>query len=505
MPVSNTRHFARLAAAVFACGLLYAAAQPDRGHAGLAFVALVPLLAVLRGRSLAERLLLGGAAGSLAGTLVVAGPMTVAIAGYFGLGGGPSTAGALGLAVLFGGGSFLAFAALAGRDPDPLRVAAAWAISEWLRGWVATGMPWALLAHALVPMPAALGAARIGGAWLVSGLVALLNAVIVTLVTAPESRRRTCLLGGAGLLGLLLPAFLTSPATSVRVAADATSAPGWLRVAVVQTVRPQHPRGSFAEADDVIQQAIRGTRADAGLVLWPESTVRFVMPENRSRLASLLGVAPPGPDRWLVGAPRSDEEGRLANAAVLVSRGATELGAHEKTILVPFSERPIEPLKPHASRKAATRAGDRARTVSVAGIQFGPLICYESLFADVARESVRQGADVLVNLTNDAWFEGGRGVEQHFAATVLRAVETGRPLLRSAHGGVTAAVDPRGRVVARAPRGTEASLSVDVRVARGATPYVRLGDLTLLWAPLWLAAAGLRRDARGRREGTPLA
>ncbi len=478
--------------------LLVAASQPDWGAWPLAFVALMPLLHGLRGRTLGARLLVGFCAGSLAGLFVVGAPMVVAISSYFGTSLVSSAAGSLALATLFGGVPFVVFAALAGEEPDPIRVAAAWALSEWTRGWLATGMPWALLSHSLVPVPVLLGAAALGGAWLVSGLLAMLSACLLDLVSGFGSRRGAALLAALGVLALVAPALILPARPGVRLAEGASAETGWVRVGLVQTVDPGLPTRSPAEAAAVMQQAVRNSPAGAALVVWPESAVRFVLPENRGRLATLLASTPPGPGRWLVGAPRSGERGRLSNAAVLVDRSGAERGYHEKTVLVPFTERPVPWLQRLVGRDASTRAGQAPSTVAVQGLRFGPLVCFESLFPAVARRSVIRGADVLVNLTNDAWFGDSRGLDQHFAAGVLRAVETGRPLLRSAHGGTTAAVDGQGRVVARVPRGASAALLVDVAPSPESTLYTRLGDAALLWAPTWILASSLRRRARSR-------
>ena len=134
----------------------------------------------------------------------------------------------------------------------------------------------------------------------------------------------------------------------------------------------------------------------------------------------------------------------------------------------------------------------------VAGQRFAFNICYEDLFGEELLESIRgpQGATVLVNVSNIAWFGNSQALPQHLAIARMRTLETGRPMLRATNTGVTAAIDHRGRVVARLPNYTEASLDVTVRGTTGLTAYVRLGNaiaLGLCAALLglaWMAGAG---------------
>jgi apolipoprotein N-acyltransferase len=129
----------------------------------------------------------------------------------------------------------------------------------------------------------------------------------------------------------------------------------------------------------------------------------------------------------------------------------------------------------------------------------GVSICYEAIFPGLARDFVRSGAELLVNVTNDGWYGRTSAPFQHLAMARLRAVETGRYLVRAANTGITAVVDPRGRVLAETSLFSETALVADVAWTRETTPYVQLGDI-VGWACVGLAAilAGARF---GRRRG----
>jgi apolipoprotein N-acyltransferase len=172
----------------------------------------------------------------------------------------------------------------------------------------------------------------------------------------------------------------------------------------------------------------------------------------------------------------------------------TLLATYDKMHLVPFGETSTWLLPAALQRSLGVlddySAGDTATLFDVAGVRAGILICWEGIYASTARALSRAGADLLVNLSNDDWFGGHAATEQHFRATLLRAVETRRFLLRATNSGVTAIVDPRGIVVASAPPGAPAVVTDHVVAVSVTTPYVRGGDV-FAWACLVVALGAL--------------
>ena len=142
---------------------------------------------------------------------------------------------------------------------------------------------------------------------------------------------------------------------------------------------------------------------------------------------------------------------------------------------------------------AGIEAGLAPVALLLDGATLGPLICYEMLFAGLARSQVRAGADLLVNLSHDGYFGGEAGARQHLTAAILRAAELGRPVLRATSDGFTVAIDARGRIQARLPAGQPGVLVVDVWPRSSATPALGVGNGLAIAAALAIALMGIRQ------------
>jgi apolipoprotein N-acyltransferase len=336
----------------------------------------------------------------------------------------------------------------------------------------------------------------------VSGLVALGNGVVAELIHATRARGIRAVhlrgaLAAAAVFALLLGASLGyGAARRDALPADPTG----LRVAVVQANEAPDLRwrsatahrvfGTYAELTrGALEAETAGGRPD--LVVWPENALQL-SPRDPSVALALDGLATDVP--LLLGAPRYDERGHAYNSAwLLLGGGRSEV--YDKRRLLPFAE-----TRPFGSGLRARREGDLAvgsfaggSTPGLLGLgreKLGVLICLEALYPALPRELARAGATVLVNLSNEGWFRGRGGAEQHLAPAVFRAVETRLPLVRSTTTGVSAVIDPSGRQLAALGRGRAGVLRE--ALARGAaspTPYVRFGDaFALACVGLWIAA-----------------
>jgi apolipoprotein N-acyltransferase len=346
------------------------------------------------------------------------------------------------------------------------------------------GFPWNETASALAGHPHLLRSLPVWGA---SGLGWALVAVGSGLwgLTRRELRRTAAaVVGVAAALAVSLS----------LVAPDATPAGDVVRVAVIQpgtSLEEKWDPSQWREIADRVWSLTRSAAArGAGLVLWPESAVPFSIesdPEYRAAVESLareLGVD------ILLNSVGALEEGGYTNSAYLVSPLGLSPARYDKVHLVPFGE-----FVPGWARFAFTEALVREvgnftpgaePTVVPARAPVGVAICFEVVFPDLVTAEVRAGAEVLATLTNDGWYGFSWAPRQHFAQVVLRAAENRRFFARAALTGISAVIDPHGRVVARLAVGDSGLLVEDVQPMTGLTPRARWGDW---WAVLCVISA----------------
>jgi apolipoprotein N-acyltransferase len=340
----------------------------------------------------------------------------------------------------------LSFGLLFALTPTPLSRVGGWVLLEWLSEQGDLAFPWGLLGYALLEAPG-----RLLAAW---GGIYLLSLLVLLFAWGLERRSWSFLLPWALLWLLPLP----------------EARPEGMALLVQGNINPL--RKFQGELDEAVYLRLtkEGLKAhpEAQLVVWPETAVWRI---------------PEGVDGVLEGRPLLTGLNLFGpNRAVLYQEGRI-LAHYDKTRLVPFGERfPFREALGgvYAFFFRAMGLGevlDRTPGKDLRPLgPYGVMICYESVFPSVARGLARSGAEVLVLLTNDAWYGPSYGGRQHFALGRLRAVETGRWLLRAGNDGITASVDPYGRVVAAIPPHREGFLLAPYALLSGETPYVRLGD-----------------------------
>jgi apolipoprotein N-acyltransferase len=205
------------------------------------------------------------------------------------------------------------------------------------------------------------------------------------------------------------------------------------------------------------------------------------------------------------------ERTRYYNAAFLVSPDGRQSAVYRKVHLVPFGEYvPLRRLlffaQPLVEGVGDFAAGDAVTPLDLGDRRITTAICYESVFPYLAREAVLGGSRLLTAITNDAWYGWSSAPYQHFEQGSLRAIEFGRYFVRAANTGISAIVDPYGRVVARSGLFETATLEGDVRLLEGRTVYATIGD-----SPAWACVAVTlitllvtrRRAPRPRARGCP--
>jgi len=228
------------------------------------------------------------------------------------------------------------------------------------------------------------------------------------------------------------------------------------------------------------------------ILIWPETALPFFLTDQPNALAAIGALLPPG-TTLVTGAARDepgpdpDAEGRVFNSIYVIGEDGVIREAYDKVHLVPFGE--YLPFDGFFSRfglhqmvalPGGFSAGRRLRTMAIDGAPpFGPLICYEIIFPGAATDS-RQRPGWLLNVTNDGWFGDTPGPYQHLQQAIVRAVEEGLPLARAANTGISAIVDPYGRVRASLELGKAGIVDGGLPAALPLTLYARWGDLVFL-------------------------
>jgi apolipoprotein N-acyltransferase len=249
---------------------------------------------------------------------------------------------------------------------------------------------------------------------------------------------------------------------------------------------------------------LNGAQRHPDLIVWPESPAPFYTSDPLYR-DTLTNVARVGQTWVLAGSlgiqnasQTPDQATHLFNSAVLVSPAGEWVGRYDKAHLVPFGEYvPFKELFSFAgglTKEVGDFSTGSSRAPLQAGeVKLGVFICYESIFPDEIRQPVAAGAQLLVNVSNDGWYGDSGAYAQHLKQARMRAVENNRWLLRDTNTGVTASIDPYGRVVASAPRKTRTALDAPYALSSVTTFYTRHGDwFAYLCAIISVAALFLR-------------
>lgn len=335
--------------------------------------------------------------------------------------------------------------------PPVLRVvgiASVWTTVEVLRASDPFGNVWATLGQAFAGMPVLREAAAYGGEAFLGWSAAICGAAIGVGVQPDADTQSASNCMKLAFLSLLVLAGL-GLAEQERDQQIAPHPP--LRVAVVQAEIPGRDVWDPArrvEHWNAYMDATRGLEpGTVDLIVWPESAVPFLLDSDASARSRLSGLASSLRAAILLGAPRSESagEGRAAvyNSAWFFPPDAAEPLTYDKQRLLPYVEH--SPAAPSEFADTGDyQAGKRPAWFDVKGWMVSPLVCFEAVYPGYAREAVLGGADLLVNLSNDAWFSGGAGPEQHYAMSSLRTVELRRPMVRAANGGVSGAIAPDG-------------------------------------------------------------
>ena len=383
-----------------------------------------------------------------------------------------------------------------------LMFAGTWLLLDWVRGWLLTGFPWLYSGYALVDTPLA-GLAPLGGIWAVTLAAVVLSATVVAMI---EQRGRA--------FGPLAVSVVAIVAALIGGQMEFTRPSGERQqVALVQGNIPQDLKwlATMREQTRDIYAGLTNDLPGDTLVIWPESAmIEFYQDIKEFVDGEGQAVAAKG-GALISGLPWRDESRSPVtyHNSIAVVGTHHDNGVYHKQKLVPFGEYvPLQGLLRglipffDLTMSSFTPGRESQPNLHALGQEIAPFICYEILYPDlVARRSA--GADVLLTISNDAWFGTSAGPHQHFQMTRLRALETGRWLLRATNNGITAVVAPNGKVMERLPQFQRDVLLADYQPRQGNTPFMVAGAWPSLLLALAFVVLGRGRKARSLMDNFP--
>ena len=394
----------------------------------------------------------------------------------------------------------------------PWIIAAVWVLLDWILSWLFTGFPWAVLGYSQYQSTWILPIAAIGGVHSLSYILVAANAAIAQLLGC----RRTVW----ALVALCVPCLAGSLAAHLIVPGQAQELPS-LHVGIVQGSVEQGAKWQSVSLTQTTGRHLRLARqldtskGPLDLIVFPETAFPFRLdhPNYEIHRRWLAELSAESGASLLVGALGSTSERGdkgLFNRAYLID-GETTAGFADKVHLVPFGEYLpmkwifgyLDELTAESGAFDPGQLGHKVLNLPAAAervaVRFSVFICYESIFQEIARQQTLDGAEFLINTTNDGWFGTTSAPAQHLAMAVLRAVENGRPVVRAANTGISCFIDAKGGIHQPTQLFEQTAIQGHVVPQRVLTPYTRTGDLIFALSALLMAISAVN-DAHRRRH-----
>lgn len=383
---------------------------------------------------------------------------------------------------------------------SPLAIAALWIIFEWLQTLTWAGVPWARLSvgqYSYLPM---IQSAALLGSYFISFLIVFVNGIVALAIL--EKKGRGILISTAA---ALLVANIGYGELVLRLSDYKKGEREMVVVAAIQGNISSHEKwtaGSRRKTLHTYEMLSReAAQRGASLIVWPETVIPYKLLSNQESSQKVKDLARELGVELIVGTFISEKgaegEEMSYNALLPIGREGEILPyAYKKRHLVPFGEYvPMEgvikvlipPLAELDMYADPVFAGDGSMLIEIDGIKIGALICFDSIYEELTRESVRDGAELLVLSTNDSWFFDSAAVYQHNGHAVMRAVESGRYLVRAANTGISSIIAPSGKIVAQLEPLVQGQIVAGVYPRDELTLYMWMGNVIVALAGVGLA------------------
>jgi apolipoprotein N-acyltransferase len=360
-----------------------------------------------------------------------------------------------------------------------------WICLEYCKSYLFTGFPWANLGYSQYLNHYLIQFADVSGVFGLSFLIVLVNAAFFE-VLAEKSKKKFIL---AAVVILIIAGILIYGVNRSRQIDKALQNAAQIEVSLIQGNIDQSIKWNDSYQTQTIniyeQLSLQNTPVKGGLVVWPETALPFNYQDANDFQNQVRDISLKTKSWFIFGSTsyeKSKENIAYYNSAYLLSPTGEIKGKFDKVHLVPYGEYvPLRNVFPFITKLTAGMgdfsAGAGYYPLMMDGKKIGILICYEGILPFAARTYKKEGAQLLVNITNDAWFGATSAPFQHFSMAVFRAVETRLYLVRAANTGISAIVNPKGEIVARTNIFEKAAIKENVKYSNIQTIYAEYGDV----------------------------
>jgi apolipoprotein N-acyltransferase len=471
-------------------GLLIFLSFPKYGSGILAWVALIPLLLALKDARPCEGFKIGFLAGFVAHVGILYWIASVVVQyGYLPIYAGISAMLLLSAYLSLYTAFFATGIIFLQRKRIPLVLSAPllWTVLEYVRSHLFTGFPWENLAHSQYLYSSVIQISDITGIYGITFTIVLINAVLFDLLTLKDHRRY--LITESVTACFVLALILVYGHVRAEEIGELLKKARSLEVTLVQGNIDQNFKWNShyqRQTIDIYRAlSLHSDSSKGGLIVWPETAAPFYFQQRNALQAAVVDVATTSRSTLLFGSPSYDEEGghiSYMNTAFLLRPDGTLSGRYDKVHLVPYGEYvPLRHFFPFIGKLVAGvgdfKPGKGYYPLTIDGRLLGVLICYEGILPEAARDYKRRRVELLVNITNDAWFGRTSAPYQHLSMTVFRAIENRLYLVRAANTGISAIISPTGMILSRTEIFERTILKGNVKMIDEKTFYAAYGDL----------------------------
>jgi apolipoprotein N-acyltransferase len=373
-----------------------------------------------------------------------------------------------------------------------LYISGLWVGLEYVRSFFLTGFPWELLGYSQYRQIEIIQIADITGVYGISFLIVAANCMIYKVISTfrmlPHAFKDKAMWGSLAFLSAMLVSCGFYGIWRIQTIDKEIAGATQRNIAIIQGNIPQDqkwdPAFQVASTQKYIHLSTDTQEGEPELVIWPETATPFYFVHHAPLTQLVLnGIRATGA-AFLIGSPSlsiSPEGTSYFNSAFLIDGDGQIIDKYDKSHLVPYGEYvPLKKWMPFLGKMVSQvgdfQRGDAGATLAWKNERLGVQICYEIIFPELSRASVQNGATLLVNLTNDAWYGKSSAPYQHFSMVVFRAIENRRALIRAANTGISGCIDPVGRVLSATTLFKEATPTCQVPILKNSTLYSRLGD-----------------------------